>query len=219
MSHPASPAALTTSIPRGPGRIHGIEAERPPYLSALNQQVLEGRPELSTEDPLQLPGQHLSWFPGALSRKEAGAGLRGHPETTSTGHLPSVGSRPAPRSHRQGRVWQLACLGAGVTLPRARCPRQRVTGAGVSQAKGTTSEGCTRAPGSLSGPHKVTSALPSTTLPTSRRACFHRLLSSDATSHLCSPRLGSRPLPMPPALGTRILHCPALAHLGDPVCY
>ena len=177
MSHPASPAALTTSIPRGPGRIDGIEAERPPYLSALNQQVLEGRPELSTEDPLQLPGQHVSWFPGALSREEAGAGLRGHPET----HLhwpPAQCGQPASSPEPQARESLAACLSrAWSDIAQSLLPTSACDGAGVSQAKGTTSEGSMRALGPLSGPHKVTSALPSTTLPTSRRACFHRLLS------------------------------------------
>lgn len=56
----------------GPGHADGSEAERPPYLRALYQQVLEGRPELSTEDLLQLPGQDLSRFPRALSGEDAG---------------------------------------------------------------------------------------------------------------------------------------------------
>lgn len=60
---PAHPAALIASVPQGSGH-----TERPPYLCALRQQALEGRPELFLKDLLQLPGQHLSWFPGSLSR-------------------------------------------------------------------------------------------------------------------------------------------------------
>lgn len=72
---PCSSCSLTTSTPRGPGHRGAT------YLRALQQQVLEGRPELSLEDLLQLSGQRLSRFPGALSREEGKTRPQGHPGT------------------------------------------------------------------------------------------------------------------------------------------
>ena len=152
-----------------PGHTDGTAAEKPPYLCALRQQVLEGRPELSTEDLRQLPGQYLSWVPGALGREEAGAGLKAVRRPTSTGHLPRVGSRPAPWSHRQMSVWPLGCLRAGVTLSRVHCPRQPVRSRGASDQRHNVW-------GVRVGAHKATRALPSSALATSRRACFNYLL-------------------------------------------
>lgn len=95
----------------GPGHADGSEAEGPPYLRALYQQVLEGRPELSAEDLLQLPGQDLSRFPRALSGEDAG-GLRGCPGT----HLPWPHARrgqPASAPEPQAEAClRPGCLGA-----------------------------------------------------------------------------------------------------------
>lgn len=98
----AAPAGPRT--PRGAGR-------RLAYLSALPQQVLEGSPELMAEDLLQLPGQRLPWFPRALGggrRRPVSKAVWG---PASSGHLPGVGSRPAPRSHRQTCASGSDCLG------------------------------------------------------------------------------------------------------------
>lgn len=131
MSPPAHPADFPASTRWGAGH-RGTTAERPPYLCALCQQVLEGRPELSTEDLLQLPGQYLSWVPGALGRGEAGAGLRAVQRPTSTGRLPCVGSRPGPWSHTDECL--AACLSGGwgdtvqSALPTSACAEQGCVG-------------------------------------------------------------------------------------------
>lgn len=166
VTQPAHPAALTSSTLWGT-RTHRqhSEAGRPPYLSALNQQVLEGIPELSAEDLLQLPGQYLSWFAGALSREEAEAGLRGCAET----HLhwpPAQRGQPASPTEPQADEGLAAWLSRDCSdAAQSPLPASAWDGVGLSQAKGTTSEGCTRAPGPLSGAHKVTSTLPPTCPP------------------------------------------------------
>lgn len=90
---PCSSCSLTAST-AGPG------TQSTTYLSALQQQALEGRPELSLENLLQLPGQCLSGFPGALSREGGKARPQAIRGPTSAGHLPGTGRQPDPQSRR-----------------------------------------------------------------------------------------------------------------------
>lgn len=120
---PCSSCSLSTSAP-------GAQDTQATYLRALQQQVLEGRPELSLEDLLQLPGQRLSGFPGALSREGGKARPQGHPGTHL--HWPPAqhGRQPDPQSRRPTSVWQADCLSQGQSdtvqspLPTSAAPQQ-----------------------------------------------------------------------------------------------
>ena len=188
---------LSRPAPRGPRRTGASQAERSPHLHAVRQQALEGRPELSPEDLLQLPGQRLSWFPGALRRGGGRGGQHGCLGTCFLWPPARRGPRASPRETQADK-----CLAAAASGLEWHCPEPRVP---VSPRGRRAAQPVRRAG----------SQPPDRRHPDHQPGCVPSVCTPVPVSSLCSGTQGSRPLPTP-----RTRACtrtPLPIRLGDPL--